>query len=352
MPGTPLGKVYVLMVESISAATSHRATEILASVRAMCDPVLREAVSSLPEPLCLMGGYHLGWWDAEGTATPQPGGKALRPALTVCAAVACGATPRAALAAAAAVELVHNFTLLHDDVMDADQIRRGRPAVWAVWGVPDAMLLGDALHALAGRILVTGLPGRTATAAVARLESAVIEMCHGQHKDCRFRSGGHVDVEEYARMAMGKTGALMGCACALGAVCAQADLATVSAMDTFGRELGMAFQFVDDLIGIWGDPQVTGKPTSDLARHTMSLPVVSALGSGTAAAAELATMYDRDPESMDIARAAALVESAGGRQNTQQLADHRVRAAIAALADPAAAADLMALAGLVSRRNH
>ncbi|MEV6560396.1 polyprenyl synthetase family protein [Nocardia sp. NPDC051756] len=340
------------MVESTSAATSHRATEILASVRTMCDPVLREAVSSLPEPLCLMGGYHLGWWDAEGTATPQPGGKALRPALTVCAAVACGATPRAALAAAAAVELVHNFTLLHDDVMDADQVRRGRPAVWAVWGIPDAMLLGDALHALAGRILVTGLPGRTATAAVARLESAVIEMCHGQHKDCRFRSGGHVDVEEYARMAMGKTGALMGCACALGAVCAQADLATVSAMDTFGRELGMAFQFVDDLIGIWGDPQVTGKPTSDLARHTMSLPVVSALGSGTAAAAELATMYGRDPEAMDIARAAALVESAGGRQNTQQLADNRVRAAIAALADPAAAADLMVLAGLVSRRNH
>ncbi|KAA8881953.1 polyprenyl synthetase family protein [Nocardia colli] len=340
------------MVESTSAATSHRATEILASARTMCDPVLREAVSSLPEPLCLMGGYHLGWWDAEGTATPQPGGKALRPALTVCAAVACGATPRAARAAAAAVELVHNFTLLHDDVMDADQIRRGRPAVWAVWGIPDAMLLGDALHALAGRILVTGLPGRTATAAVARLESAVIEMCHGQHKDCRFRSGGHVDVEEYARMAMGKTGALMGCACALGALCAQADLATVSAMDTFGRELGMAFQFVDDLIGIWGDPQVTGKPTSDLARHTMSLPVVSALGSGTAAAAELATMYDRDPAAMDIARATALVESAGGRQNTQQLADNRVRAAIAALADPAAAADLMVLAGLVSRRNH
>ncbi|MFI6172131.1 polyprenyl synthetase family protein [Nocardia sp. NPDC051052] len=340
------------MVESTSAATSHRASEILSSARTMCDPLLREAVSSLPEPLCRMGGYHFGWWDAEGTATLQPGGKALRPALTICAAVACGATPRVALAAAAAVELIHNFTLLHDDIMDVDQIRRGRPAVWTIWGVPDAMLLGDALHSLAARVLVTGLPGRTATAAIAKLESAVIEMCHGQHKDCRSRSAGPIDVEEYARMAMGKTGALMGCACALGAVCAQAERPTVTAMDTFGRELGMAFQFVDDLIGIWGDPKVSGKPASDLARHTMSLPVVSALGSGTAAAAELATMYRRDPDSMDTARATALVESAGGRESTERLADGRVRAAIAALADPVAAADLVVLAGMVSRRNH
>ncbi|PXX60984.1 geranylgeranyl diphosphate synthase type I [Nocardia tenerifensis] len=342
------------MVESTSAATSRRAGEILTSARKLCDPVLREAVSSLPEPLRLMGGYHFGWWDAEGAATPRQAGKALRPALTVCSAVACGATARAALAAAAAVELVHNFTLLHDDVMDGDQVRRGRPAVWTVWGIPDALLLGDALHALAIRVLVTGLPGRTATAAIARLESAVIEMCHGQHQDCRFRTVGPVDVEEYARMAMGKTGALMGCACALGAVCARADPPTVSAMDTFGRELGMAFQFVDDLIGIWGDPEITGKPASDLARQAMSLPVVSALGSGTAAAAELATMYGRDPaiDSMDTARAAALVESAGGRERTRRLAERRVRAAIAALTDPASAADLMALAGLVSDRNH
>ncbi|GAA1618368.1 polyprenyl synthetase family protein [Nocardia ninae] len=344
----------MLMIESTSAATSRRATEILSNVRELCDPLLREAISSLPEPLRRMGGYHLGWWDADGTATPQPVGKALRPALTVCSAAACGAGPHTALAAAAAVELVHNFTLLHDDIMDADQVRRGRPAVWTVWGIPDAMLLGDALHALAVRVLVDGLPAPTATAAVARMETTVIEMCHGQHADCRFRSGGHVDVEEYARMAMGKTGALMGCACALGALCAQAEPPTVAAMDTFGRELGMAFQFVDDLIGIWGDPLVTGKPASDLARHTMSLPVVSALGSGTEAAAELATMFGRGPgtDAMDTARAAALVESAGGRQCAQQLAERRVRAAIAALADPAAAADLMVLAGMVSRRNH
>ncbi|KIA63922.1 polyprenyl synthetase [Nocardia vulneris] len=315
--------------------------------------MLREAVGTLPAPLDHMGGYHFGWWDADGSPTPQPLGKALRPALTVCTAIACGSTAHAALAAAAAVELVHNFTLLHDDVMDGDEVRRGRPAVWKVWGNADAILLGDALHALAARVLVAGLPGATATAALAALEMAIIEMCRGQHEDCRLGAGGRAGLDEYTRMVMGKTGALMGCACVLGALCAQADRTTVAAMETFGRELGMAFQFVDDLIGIWGDPAVTGKPASDLARHSMSLPVVSALGSGTAAAAELARMYRPSPATaaMDTARAAALVESAGGRRWTQRLAERRMRAAIAALADPAAAADLMALAHLVSHRD-
>ncbi|MFG1797664.1 polyprenyl synthetase family protein [Nocardia sp. NPDC049149] len=343
----------VAMVESTSTAAARQAAEILARVRRMCDPLLHEAVSSLPEPLGLMGRYHFGWCDAEGTPVHEPAGKALRPALTVSAAVACGAGPRAALSAAVAVELVHNFTLLHDDIMDGDRIRRGRPAVWTVWGVADAMLLGDALHALAARVLVTGLPGPTAMTAIATLEQAIIEMCRGQHEDCRFGSGRRVGIDEYARMAMGKTGALMGCACALGALCAKADRTTVSAMDTFGRELGMAFQFVDDFIGIWGDPEVTGKPANDLARQSMSLPVVAALDSGTAAATELATMYADESATggMDVARAAALVESAGGRHGTLRHAERRVHAAIAALANPAAAADLVVLAHMVSRRN-
>ncbi|MFI9503396.1 polyprenyl synthetase family protein [Nocardia sp. NPDC052566] len=337
------------MVELSPASSRRRADEILTSVRQMCDPLLREAVTSLPDPLCLMGGYHFGWWDVTGAPTLAASGKSLRPALTVCAAVACGAAPHTALSAAAAVELVHNFTLLHDDIMDADRARRGRPTVWTVWGTADAMLLGDALHALAVRVLVTDLPTHIATSAVARLERAVIEMCRGQHEDCLFGNGRRAHVADYARMAMGKTGSLMGCACALGALCAKADVATVAAMDTFGRELGMAFQFVDDLMGIWGDPAVTGKPADDLTHRHMSLPVVAALDSGTSAARELATMYRT--ASVDAARAAALVESAGGRQWTQQHAEQRVREAIAALSDPIAAEDLVALAHLASRRD-
>ncbi|MEV0296126.1 polyprenyl synthetase family protein [Nocardia sp. NPDC050710] len=341
------------MVEMTAAAAHRRADEILTNTRQLCEPILREAISSLPEPLRLMGGYHFGWWDSGGVPTLAQPGKSLRPALTICAAAACGGAPLSAVTAAAAVELVHNFTLLHDDVMDADQNRRGRPTVWKLWGVPDAILLGDALHALAVRTLVAGLPDRLATSAVSRLEMTVIEMCRGQHEDCRFGADRRVDVGEYARMAMAKTGSLMGCACALGALCADADAAAVSRMTTFGRELGMAFQFVDDLIGIWGDPSVTGKPANDLSRRSMSLPVVAALDSGTHAASELAAMYHSGSEtaSMDTERAAALVESAGGRRRALRDAEQRVRAAIAALTDVSTAQDLVALAHLASRRD-
>ncbi|MBH0775568.1 polyprenyl synthetase family protein [Nocardia bovistercoris] len=341
------------MIEMTSAADRRRADEILTSARTLCEPALRAAIGSLPEPLRTMGGYHFGWCDADGASTTADSGKALRPALTLGAAVACGAPARAAIDAAAATELVHNFTLLHDDVMDGDRNRRGRPAVWAVWGVADAILLGDAMHALAVRTLVGGLPAAVAAAAVAHLEQTVIEMCRGQHEDCRLGASGRADVDEYGRMAMAKTGSLMGCACALGALCAGADTATVARMTTFGRELGMAFQFVDDVMGIWGDPNVTGKPAGDLARRTMSLPVVAALSSDGIAASELAAMYDARPgeSPMDTERAAALVESAGGRRRTLRAAQDRVEAAIAALADPSSAADLVALAHLVSCRD-
>ncbi|MET8650784.1 polyprenyl synthetase family protein [Nocardia aurea] len=340
------------MIET-TPAPGRRADEILTDARNLCEPVLREAIAWLPDPLRLMGGYHFGWSDVDGSPRSARSGKALRPALTLGTAVACGGTTAAAVHAAAAVELVHNFTLLHDDVMDGDQSRRGRPAVWKVWGIADAILLGDAMHALAVRLLVAALPAVAASAAVAELEMTVIEMCRGQHEDCGLGAARLADVGEYARMAMGKTGSLMGCACSLGAICAGADAATVSRMNTFGRELGMAFQFVDDLMGIWGDPAVTGKPADDLARRSMSLPVVAALGSGTIAASELAAMYYGPPPdiSMDTERAAALVESAGGRHRALRDAQQRVDAAIAALIDPSTAEDLVALAHLVSYRD-
>src|SRR5262249_8401048 len=148
--------------------------------------------------------------------------------------------------AAAAVELMHNFSLLHDDVMDGDANRRGRPTVWSVWGGANAIVLGDALHALAAHVLAE-LPEETvARNALARLEKACWELCFGQFEDCAFEQRDIVTVEEYLEMAGGKTAALMGCACALGALSAGAEEETVLALERFGYELGLAFQFVDD----------------------------------------------------------------------------------------------------------
>ncbi|MFI9503636.1 polyprenyl synthetase family protein [Nocardia sp. NPDC052566] len=316
---------------------------------------LRRAVETLPEPMRRMAGYHLGWWDEHGIATGGNGGKGLRPALVSATEKTCGAAESAAACAAVAIELIHNFTLIHDDVMDRDATRRGRATVWAVWGVTDAILLGDTLHGLAVRVLVDGLPAQYAAAAVARLCTAVIELGRGQQQDCAFERRYAATVAEYEAMAMGKTGSLMGCACALGALCAGADPCTIARMDRFGRELGLAFQFTDDILGIWGDPAVTGKPVgADLARRKLSLPVVISLASKSGAATELAALYRRDSPltATEIARAAALIDATSGRRRAQELADLRMRSALRMIPDTPAADDLAALTRAVAHRNH
>jgi geranylgeranyl diphosphate synthase type I len=277
----------------------------------------------------------------------------LRPALTVAAAVACGGDPAVSAGAGAAVELLHNFTLIHDDVIDADDARRGRPTVWRVWGVNDAMLLGDALHALSFRFLVQGgIP--KVEGLVARLVDTAVELCRGQSEDCRFETCASVGLVEYVAMAMGKTGSLMGCACALGALCAEADSATVAALDRFGRQLGLAFQFVDDALGIWGDPAVTGKPVgSDLARRKRSLPVVAALVSDTDAGRELAELYASEVPlgSAEVLRASELIAAAGGRELALGYADRHAAAAVMALPRSLATDDLTRLAYHVAHRD-
>ncbi|RJO75631.1 polyprenyl synthetase family protein [Nocardia panacis] len=341
------------MTAVVSVSPTQPPTEILARTRKLVEPMLREAIAALPDPLRRMAGYHFGWWDVRGNPAPGESGKMLRPALTVSACLACGGVPEDAVPAAVAVELIHNFTLIHDDVMDGDTLRHARPTVWTIWGIPDAVLLGDALHAVAAELLVRAMPHGVGAQALQRLESAVIELCRGQHEDCHGQSGSGATIADCERMEMGKTGALMGCACALGALAAGAAPATVAALDRCGRELGLAFQFTDDLIGIWGDPLVSGKPTSDLARRKRSMPVVAALCSQTAQAAELARIYGgRDPMSpTDIARAAELIEEAGGRNWTQRQADRHIQAALCELPDARTAADLIALACLVTHRN-
>jgi geranylgeranyl diphosphate synthase, type I len=327
---------------------------LLRRARADCDAVLHKVIRSMREPFATMAGYHLGWWNTSRCAMDGSSGKALRAALVFAAAAACGGDAGDAAVIAAAVELMHNFTLLHDDVMDGDATRRGRPTVWSVWGVNSAIVLGDALHATAIRT-ITDLPDQcVAVRAARRLEASCVDLCIGQFEDCSFEGRQGVTVDDYVRMAADKTASLIGCSCALGALSANADEATIAAFERFGYELGLAFQFVDDLIGIWGDPSVTGKPVgSDLARRKATLPVVAALNSQSEAATELAALY-RTTAAMtpsDIDRAAALVEGAGGRCAASRYADERVQAAIAVLPDAVRSEDLIALSQLIARRD-
>lgn len=240
----------------------HEAALLLSESRASVDPELRSAIATLPESMRRVALYHFGWQHADGTPAAGNAGKAIRPALVLTAAAALGGpgARAAAVRAAAAVELVHNFTLLHDDVMDRDATRRHRPTAWTVFGDADAILAGDALQALALRLFAAD-PHPASAAAATRLADCVMELCEGQHADTAMerRPPDEVTLDETLVMAEAKTGALLGCACAVGALYAGAATEDVEALDAFGREAGMAFQLIDDVIGIWGDPRHTGK---------------------------------------------------------------------------------------------
>ncbi|MET9015090.1 family 2 encapsulin nanocompartment cargo protein polyprenyl transferase [Streptomyces olivaceoviridis] len=343
----------------------HEAAAQLERARALVDPELRAAVESLPGSMRRIASYHFGWQHADGTPAAGKAGKAIRPALVLAAAAALGgpAARAAAVPAAAAVELVHNFTLLHDDVMDRDATRRHRPTAWTVFGDADAILAGDALQALALRLLAEA-PHPASVPAAARLAACVVELCEGQHADTDLErcAPDAVTLDEVLAMAEAKTGALLGCACALGALYAGAGEEEVAALDGFGRQAGLAFQLIDDVIGIWGDPRHTGKPAgADLAARKKSLPVVAALTSGTPAAAELAALYgtpyrEEEAEAGELARTALAVERAGGRDWAQAEAADRMARAMQELAravpDPEAAGGLLALAEFVTRRTN
>lgn len=343
----------------MSLDVSPSARDVLSHSRAVFDPALRAAVDSLPGTLRHIAGYHFGWWDAAGVPADADHGKAIRPTLVLCAATAVGGAPAEAVPAAVAVELVHNFTLLHDDVMDRDQTRRHRATAWRVFGTGQAILAGDALLTLAYEVLAQGAHPAFRPAATA-LSRAVLAVQDGQAADLSFESRADVTLPECVRMAELKTAALLGCATGLGALYGGASPEQADHLRAFGEHIGLAFQLVDDLLGIWGDPAVTGKPAhSDLVSRKKSLPVVAALSAGSPASRELKTLYLSAEEALSptaAARAATLIAEAGAQGWCRTKIDDLVARAMESLrlaaAQPRQAAELTALAKLISQRDH
>ncbi len=208
-------------------------------------------------------------------------GKRLRPQLLMRVAQAEGAPAQAVLDAAAAIEILHNYSLVHDDVEDGDRLRHGRPSLWARYGIAQAINTGDALCALSYLTLLSGKSqGLSAhTARITRvLHTANLRMCEGQNLDLGFESARAVSMEDYLTMIEGKTAALFSAACEMGALCAQCDEERVARYAALGRAFGVAFQVRDDILGTWGDPQTTGKEVGvDIARRKWTFPVVWAL---------------------------------------------------------------------------
>ncbi|AXI76768.1 polyprenyl synthetase family protein [Peterkaempfera bronchialis] len=316
--------------------------------RTLCTPRLREAVGRLAAPMDTVAAYHFGWIDRDGRPAAGDGGKAVRPALALLSAQAVGADPGIGAPGGAAVELVHNFSLLHDDLMDGDETRRHRATAWTVFGPAQAILVGDALFALATEVLLEApeasaaaggpaIQAADAARAVRRITSATRKLIDGQAQDLSFEHRDRVTVEECLEMEGNKTGALLACASSIGAVLAGADDRTADALERYGHDLGLAFQAVDDLLGIWGATEVTGKPHwGDLRQRKKSLPVSAALAEGGRASRRLAELL-ADPEGRghedeeQLAARAALIEEAGGRAWTQDEARRRHKTALAAL---------------------
>ncbi len=327
---------------SAPAAGRRGLPAVLGRYGAVVGPAVDEAVGALHPALRPALVHHFG-----------SQGKQVRGALVLLSAAAVGAKEEVAIPGAVAIELVHNFSLVHDDVIDGDEERRHQPTVWARFGLGQAIIGGDALVLAAiEHLLAEPTPARVRAASV--LAQATQAMIGGQAEDMAFEGRAAVTVEECLAMEAGKTGALLACAASLGAILAEAPGPVVTALAEYGAHIGIAFQAVDDVLGIWGDPSVTGKPVgSDLLQRKRTLPVAIALAAGDGRADELAELLDGPLDGADLARATELLAS--GRRQALTIAEAHTENALAALASvdlaPGPATDLEELARFVSERD-
>ncbi len=334
---------------------------VLGRARALVTPALRATVDGLDDRrMRTICAYHLGWVDAEGRPIEASGGggsgKAIRSTLAVLSAEAGGGTAADGVAAAVAVELVHNFSLLHDDIMDRDVERRHQPTAWVVFGEGQAILAGNAMLTAAIEVLVRD--GAAGSRSLPCLLEAIQLLISGQSADLALESKPSVDLDEVLRMEAGKTAALLACAASIGAIAADAPPSVVAGLAAYGHELGIAFQLVDDILGITGNAAATGKSSSsDVRAGKRSAPIVAALVSGTRASAELRDLLASGLPSNDddVTHANKLIDEAGGLDWAAQEADARLARAIGHLDSlalpPSAAGDLAQLARYVVVRD-
>ena len=288
-------------------------------------------VSDRDEPtagLYAMCRYHLGL-DGSGSS-----GKRLRPLLGLLAYASIAGDHRAALPGAAAVELGHNFSLVHDDIEDGDTERRHRPTLWAVHGIPQAINAGDMLFTLSRkalhRLTDLGFPDAKVLRLMRLHDDTCLALCEGQYLDIWASERAEpMTVELYFDMIGRKTAALIAASVEAGAVLATDDEAVIARYRAFGWALGIAFQLNDDLLGIWGEQALTGKEPTDVARHKMTLPVIYAFEhAGAADRKGLEAVWKTEsPDDGQVAAAVALIEKLGGRAYTRdQAKEYRDRA--------------------------
>jgi geranylgeranyl diphosphate synthase type I len=290
---------------------------------------------------------HLGWPDG-GVDSRAASAKGLRPRVVLVAWAGAGGAmdDTAAIDVAAAIELTHEFSLVHDDIEDGDRLRRGRPTLWTVVGVPQAINAGDALFGIARQVLMHAPVSPAALVAMARrYDEACVRLAVGQSLDLAFEAADvqHVTPLDYLGMVRAKTGALLGAAAALGALGAGGDEDTASTLATWGEHVGTAFQIQDDVLGLWGDPAVTGKPVGhDVLRRKKGLPLLLGAVDPTTADRVQAALTNDALDEAQAAELARALERAGIRDACRHWADRRAADADTALDGLAITADARA----------
>jgi geranylgeranyl diphosphate synthase, type I len=293
------------------------------------------------KPFHEMLTYHMGW-TGEG-AGPEATGKRIRPMMVLLTCLASSGTEghdqtwQSALPASAAVELVHNFSLVHDDIQDNSGKRRGRPTTWVKWGMPMAVNVGDALFVLSNQAIMDlkeNYPAEVVVTAAEILHNTCLELTRGQFLDMSYEARADLKVDDYWPMVAGKTAALLSACCHIGALLGGADDSKQEAYRAFGHYLGLAFQVQDDILGIWGDEALTGKSAaSDLMEGKKSLPVLAGLSSNGRFAAH---WRQGSIESAEVQELARLLASEGGYETANNAAKQMTDLALMSLreADP------------------
>ena len=306
------------------------------------------------KPFHEMLNYHMGWI-GEG-AGPEATGKRIRPLMLLLCTSACGADWQSALPASAAVELVHNFSLVHDDIQDNSDKRRGRPTTWTKWGVPMAINVGDALFVMSNQAIIDlkeNYPAEIVVIAAEILHNSCLELTRGQFLDMSYEERTDLTVEDYWPMIAGKTAALLSACCHIGSLLGGADDVRQEEYRSFGHYLGLAFQVQDDILGIWGDETVTGKSAaSDLIERKNSLPVLAGLSANGRFAARWKQGTIQRKEVEEVAR---FLASEGGYETAMDAAKQMTDLALMSLraADPQGEAGeaLFELADKLLQRN-
>lgn len=297
---------------------------------------LRLMVGNSSLPLYHMMRYHLGWVDALGHDRPQKGGKLLRPGLCLLSCESVGGDWYKALPTAAALELMHNFTLVHDDIEDEDRERRGIPTVWDVWGKPQAINTGDAMHILSRLALLKleekGIAAEKVLRAARLLDETCLILCEGQYLDISYEERLDIKIDTYMEMIGKKTAELFACALNLGAIVGTDNEHKIECLSRFGRNLGIAFQVQDDVLGIWGEDSKTGKSSaSDIMKKKKTLPIIYGIEKAEPEQrTELLQIYGQQVISKgDVPVIMRILSDVGARQYTEETAAKYCDAAMA-----------------------